>query len=49
MPEEFAAGAMDSLGIQLIQALTDQLEGEMQLVSMPNEGVKFIIEFKRIS
>ncbi|MBK7885796.1 MAG: PAS domain S-box protein [Bacteroidetes bacterium] len=49
MPEGFALGKSDSLGIQLIQALTDQLEGEMEVESSPGQGVKYIINFKRIS
>jgi PAS domain S-box-containing protein len=48
MPEGFLVESSESLGIQLIQALTDQLEGTMKLETKPNEGVKFIIDFKRI-
>lgn len=40
---------LDSLGIQLIQALTHQLEGEMKIETAPGRGVKYIINFKRIS
>jgi len=40
---------MDTLGIQLIQALTHQLDGEMKIESAPGKGVKYIITFKRIS
>ncbi len=40
--------SMDSLGIQLIQALTDQLEGTMNMESAPGKGVKYTIDFKRI-
>ncbi len=49
MPEGFSLESSDSLGIQLIQALTDQLEGVMHVESKPGEGVKYIINFKRIS
>lgn len=49
MPEDFSAETSDSLGIQLIQALTDQLEGDMKVESAPGKGVKYIINFKRIS
>lgn len=49
MSEGFTLQTSDSLGIQLIQALTDQLEGEMQIESTPGKGVKYIINFKRIS
>lgn len=43
-PEE-----LDSLGVQLIQALTQQLDGEMKIETAPGKGVKYIITFKRIS
>ncbi|MBL7924981.1 MAG: PAS domain S-box protein [Bacteroidia bacterium] len=49
MPEGFTLENSDSLGIQLIQALTDQLEGEMKIETAPGKGVKYIINFKRIS
>ena len=49
MPEGFSVETSDSLGIQLIQALTDQLEGTMQVENNPGNGVKYIINFKRIS
>jgi two-component sensor histidine kinase len=39
----------DSLGIQLVQALTDQLEGTMKITSEPGKGTIFTINFKRIS
>lgn len=49
MPEGFTLESSDSLGIQLIQALTDQLEGTMKVENNPGYGVKYIINFKRIS
>lgn len=49
MPEGFSLETSDSLGIQLIQALTDQLEGKMEIENSPGNGVKYIINFKRIS
>jgi PAS domain S-box-containing protein len=39
----------DSLGIQLIQALSNQLDGVLKIESVPGKGVKYIITFKRIS
>ncbi|MFM9056411.1 MAG: hypothetical protein ACKOQY_06950, partial [Bacteroidota bacterium] len=39
----------DSLGIQLIQALSHQLDGVLKIESTPGQGVKYIITFKRIS
>lgn len=49
LPAGFSVGTSDSLGIQLIQALTDQLEGTMNVENHPGFGVKYIINFKRIS
>ena len=49
MEEGFSLETSDSLGIQLIQALTDQLEGKMEIVTSVNNGVKYIINFKRVS
>ncbi len=49
MPEGFSVETSDSLGVQLIQALTDQLEGTMQVENQPGLGVKYIINFRRIS
>lgn len=49
MGEVFSAEKSDSLGIQLIQALTDQLEGTMEIETSPGQGVKYIINFRRIS
>lgn len=48
-PEWFKAETADSLGIQLIQALTDQLEGNMNIETAPGRGTTYIINFKRIS
>ena len=49
MPIGFIVDSSDSLGIQLIQALTDQLEGTMKMEGAPNHGVKYTIDFKRIN
>lgn len=49
MPEGFSVATSDSLGIQLIQALTDQLEGTLEVVNSPGKGMEYIINFKRIS
>lgn len=49
MPENFTAEKSESLGIQLIHALTDQLEGTMEVKTSPGKGVVYTINFKRIS
>ena len=48
-PHEFTAETADSLGIQLIQALTDQLEGTMNIDTAPGKGTTYTINFRRIS
>ena len=37
----------ESLGLQLVISLTDQLGGKITLESRPNEGTKFIIAFRK--
>lgn len=49
MPEGFDPANLDTLGFQLIQALTDQLEGKMEVQTNPGKGVVYTINFKRIS
>ncbi len=49
LPAGFSAESSDSLGIQLIQALTDQLEGVMKVDNKPGDGVSYIIDFKRVT
>lgn len=44
-PENFDLAASDSLGMQLVLALADQLEGTIKLDS--TNGTTFIIEFKK--
>lgn len=48
-PEGFDADAADSLGIQLVQALTDQLEGTLKIDTIAGKGTTFTINFKRIT
>ena len=36
-----------SLGLQLVNSLVEQLSGKMELQSKPNEGTKFVIEFNK--
>lgn len=48
-PNGFNPETADSLGIQLIQALTDQLEGTMKIETGPGRGTTYTINFKRIS
>ncbi len=46
LPEGFDLENSDSLGIQLIHALSDQIDGKMKVDS--SNGVKYIIDFKTI-
>ncbi|MBT8194824.1 MAG: PAS domain-containing protein, partial [Bacteroidia bacterium] len=46
LPENFDFNNTDSLGMQLIAALTDQLDGEVKIES--NNGTKISINFKNI-
>ena len=47
LPPDFDLATSDSLGIQLINALSDQIDGTMKIEN--NNGVKFIFEFKKNS
>lgn len=38
----------DSLGIQLVYSLVEQLDGNMQVISSPGEGTMFQLRFKRL-
>ncbi len=49
MPAEFNLETADSLGFQLIQALSDQLDGKLELVTSPNNGLTYKLNFKNIS
>lgn len=49
MPEDFNLETADSLGFQLIQALSDQLDGKLELLTSPNNGLKYKLNFKNIS
>ncbi|MCB9188368.1 MAG: sensor histidine kinase [Flavobacteriales bacterium] len=35
----------DSFGIEIIRALTEQLDGSLKIISSPNEGMKFSFSF----
>ncbi len=45
LPPGFDLATSDSLGIQLINALSDQIDGTLKIEN--NNGVKFIIDFKK--
>ena len=49
MPAGFNLEKANSLGFQLIQALSDQLDGKMELVTLPNNGLTYKLNFKKIS
>lgn len=49
MPADFNLETADSLGFQLIQALSDQLDGKLELVTSPNKGLTYKLNFKNIS
>ena len=46
MPLGFSVENADSLGIQLIIALTDQLEGDLEFETSPDHGTRYSIIFK---
>jgi two-component sensor histidine kinase len=43
IPESFDIGELDSLGMQLVTALVEQLDGELELKR--NNGTEFTIRF----
>jgi PAS domain S-box-containing protein len=45
LPDDFSLESADSLGMQLVLALTDQLDGSVKIDR--SKGTKFIIEFKK--
>ena len=45
LPEDLSVDSADTLGLQLVRALVDQLEGSIKIVR--NNGTKYIIKFKR--
>ena len=47
VPEDFEFEEVDSLGMQLINALTSQLDGKMTLKK--DKGTTFTLEFKAIN
>jgi len=49
LPADFNLETADSLGFQLIQALSDQLDGKLELVTSPNKGLTYKLNFKNIS
>ena len=49
MPTDFNLESADSLGFQLIQALSDQLDGKLELLTSPNNGLTYKLNFKNIS
>lgn len=49
MSADFNLETADSLGFQLIQALSDQLDGNLELLTSPNNGLTYKLNFKNIS
>jgi len=49
MSADFNLETADSLGFQLIQALSDQLDGKLELLTSPNKGLTYKLNFKNIS
>jgi PAS domain S-box-containing protein len=49
MSSDFNLESADSLGFQLIQALSDQLDGKLELLTSPNNGLTYKLNFKNIS
>ena len=45
LPEGFDWGGRDSLGLYLVQALSEQLDGELSAES--DEGTRFLVKFRR--
>jgi PAS domain S-box-containing protein len=45
LPEDLDVDSADTLGLQLVRALVDQLDGSIHMVR--NNGTKYIIKFKR--
>ena len=49
MSSYFKIEDSESLGFQLIQALSDQLDGKLELLTSPNNGLIYKLNFKSIS
>jgi PAS domain S-box-containing protein len=48
LPEDFRYEKTDSLGIQLVYTLTEQIDGAIEVNSAPGKGTEFIITFEVI-
>ena len=47
LPKDFDIRKTDSLGMRIIQMLTEQIEGKLTITSKPRQGTTFQIVFKR--
>jgi PAS domain S-box-containing protein len=49
MPEDFDFDQNDSLGLQLVFTLIEQLDGEVAFNTAPNQGTKYLITFDKLN
>lgn len=49
MPENFDFDKNDSLGLQLVFTLVEQLDGEVRFNSKPNKGTEYLITFDKLN
>lgn len=49
LPEGFDHNTTETLGLQLVATLVEQLEGTMQLESAPGKGTKYLITFDKLN
>jgi two-component sensor histidine kinase len=45
LPKNINISELKSLGMQLLVSLTEQLQGEYEILSEPNKGTKIIVKF----
>lgn len=48
LPEGFDYNTTETLGLQLVLTLTEQLDGMLQLDSSPGKGTKYLITFEKL-
>lgn len=48
LPEGFDTNATETLGLQLVSTLVEQIEGTMTLNSTPGKGTEYLITFEKI-
>ena len=49
VPEDFQFEDTDTLGLQLVFTLIEQLDGEVTFKSKPNEGTEYFITFEKVN